>query len=308
MIHLRRHSACFTLLLMLAACSSDERRGVGDVNPDTSLPSYVAIARGQVDVDGGVIHLAAPRDGRIVTVAVAEGDSVKANDVLVTIDQRQAEINADIARADRDQALAQVRVLQAKLPAAQHQAARTLEASSVGAASEQSADETGALLAAQQAEIEVAKAAVQVAEQRWKAARYEVEVRVIRAPVDGLVARSLVHQGDSVTAQTPSELFLLIPNRRLIVRAELEEGFAGKVHPGMAAEVMPEDEGNLMYLANVERVGELFGRGTPAYQSNEHVDTRVLDCVLSLQDAKLRVGQRVLVKIKPKIAAQEVHN
>jgi multidrug efflux pump subunit AcrA (membrane-fusion protein) len=48
----------------------------------------VAIGRGRVDIDGGLIQIAAQRDGVVVEVFVEEGANVKAGQLLARLDDR----------------------------------------------------------------------------------------------------------------------------------------------------------------------------------------------------------------------------
>ncbi|HZP65130.1 MAG TPA: biotin/lipoyl-binding protein, partial [Rudaea sp.] len=78
---------------------------------------FAAIARGRVDVEGGLVHVAAPREGVVSRVEGAPGDSVKAGDVLFALDTAQATMARDAAAADLEAAKAQVQLLRSKLDA-----------------------------------------------------------------------------------------------------------------------------------------------------------------------------------------------
>ena len=47
-----------------------------------AAPTYAAVASGRVDVEGGLLQLAAPRDGAVARVNVHEGDVVRRGQVL----------------------------------------------------------------------------------------------------------------------------------------------------------------------------------------------------------------------------------
>ena len=112
-----------------------------------------------------------------------------------------------------------------------------------------------------------------------------------------LTTAQLVAVGSSVAAQPPTELFVLVPRQPLVVRADIEQDFVERVHPGMSAEVVDEVAPDKVYAAKVERLGDMFGRRSGSAEAgNERQDVRVLDCILVLKDGALRVGQRVLVR------------
>ena len=73
----------------LAACSGHDEASKSVPAPVQS--AWLAIARGQVDVEGDMIHIVASRDGRVDAVKVEDGDLVKQGQVLAVLDQRQGE-------------------------------------------------------------------------------------------------------------------------------------------------------------------------------------------------------------------------
>ncbi|HEY8009525.1 MAG TPA: HlyD family efflux transporter periplasmic adaptor subunit [Rudaea sp.] len=285
-------------LLLLAACGK---------NPSATPPgsaasttqNFVAIARGKVDVEGGLVHVAAARDGVVTELHGDVGGAVKAGDVLVVLDTKQAQIAADLAKADLDAANAQAALLRAKLPGLKQRAARVLEASQAGAASGQSADDVKQALAELNAEIAVADTGIEAAKQKIRQAVFEVEARTLRTPVAGHIVARNTHIGDVVSAQASLDLVELLPDTPRIVRAELNEGFVAKVSPGMSAEVYSEVDSAKIYPAKVMRIGEVFGPSKLTESSQEATDTRDVECILELTNSDLKVGQRVQVRFLP---------
>jgi len=257
---------------------------------------FVAIARGRVDVEGGLVRIAAPRDGTIATLTAKPGEAVGAGDVLAVIDTRQAELAAGVAAAELAQAQARASGLRAKTAALKLRAARVAEAAQAGAATGQAADDARQANAELGAEIAEADAAVDVARQRLKQARFEVAVRSVRAPVAGRVVARPVHVSDLVSAQAGTELFTLLPDAPRIVRAELNEAFVAKVAPGMHAQVLSDAGDGKSWPATVVRVGEVFGPSKLVEDPQETTDARDVECILELGGADLRVGQRVQVR------------
>ncbi|HEY0232316.1 MAG TPA: biotin/lipoyl-binding protein, partial [Dokdonella sp.] len=125
------------LAVALAGCSDATEQGKGKAAVAAS--PYIAMARGQVDVEGGLIRIVTARDGRIDAVKVEDGDTVRQGDVLALLDQRQAQVGVGIAEANLAQADAQVGVLKAKLAPTEQQSRRLVEAAGAGAATGQSA-------------------------------------------------------------------------------------------------------------------------------------------------------------------------
>jgi membrane fusion protein, macrolide-specific efflux system len=261
--------------------------------------AFVAIARGKVDVEGGIVHIAAARDGVVAQLPAAVGDAVKVGDALVVLDTAQAKMTVDMARAEMAQAEAQRTLLHAKLPGMKLRAARVSEASQAGAATGQAADDAHQALAELVAEIAVADAGIEAGRQKIKQAEYEVQVRSLRAPVAGRIVARNVHVGDVVSAQNAQPLVELLPDAPHIVRAELNEGFIAKVNVGMSAQVYSEVDSSKVWPARVVRIGEIFGHSRLSEEGQESVDARDVECVLDLPESDLRVGQRVQVRFLP---------
>ncbi|MDR2012079.1 MAG: HlyD family efflux transporter periplasmic adaptor subunit [Rhodanobacter sp.] len=285
------------LALMLAGVAACSGENVGAPSAAASVRSaYLAMARGEVDVEGGLIRIVAPRDGRVNAVAVEDGAVVKQGDVLVELDRRQVQIAIGLAEANLGQTQAQAKVLETRLGPAQVQAKRLREAAGAGAATGQSADDAAAALTALKAEAAVAEAAVKVARQRVDEARVELDARTIRAPAAGRIVRRSVHVGDAVSAQSASELFQLLPDRPRIVRAELNEAYVDLVKVGMRAEVVRDADQDRAVPATVVRIGEVFGTSRLTDDPVERVSAHEVECVLHLEGGDFRIGQRVLVR------------
>lgn len=289
----RRSLAASLLALVLAACAD------GKQEQAAAAPGpYLAMARGQVDVEGGLVRVVAPRDGRLDEVRAEDGEAVKAGQVLAVIDSRQAKIALGAAQARLAQAEAQLGVLKAKLPQAQQQAQRIGEAAGAGAATGQSADDAATALAVLKAELVAAEAAIKLARQNVEEAQAELDARTLEAPAAGRIVRRAAHVGDVVSAQAATELFQLLPERPRIVRAELNEAYVDLVEPGMQAEVVRDSDQGQAVPARVLRVGVVFGPSKLADDPVARAGAHDVECVLQLDGGQFRIGQRVLVRFK----------
>lgn len=282
--------------LLLAGCSGDVFDRTASAAPANG--SWIAMARGQVDVEGGLVRIVTARDGRVEEVRVEDGDTVKQGDVLARLDQRPARIALGVAEATLAQAIAQVGVLKAKLAPLADQSRRIAEAAGAGAATGQSADDAATALAVLRAEIVAAEAAARVAHEHVEEARAELDARTITAPAAGRIVRRSVHVGDTVSALAGGELFQLLPERPRIVRAELNEAYVDLVKPGMHAEVVRDSDQGAVVTAEVLRVGEVFGPSHLTDDPVERAGAHDVECVLRLDGGEFRIGQRVLVRFK----------
>ncbi len=268
-----------------------------DAPPAAAAAPWVAIAKGRVDIEGGLVKLAAPRDGLIREVRVEEGDRARAGDVLATQDDRLPRRQLDEARRAVTEAEAAVAPLEVRLRAAEREVRRLEPLMEDEAAPRQELDRARDDTALLRAEIVHARATADAARARARVAEFEVEQRVIRAPLDGQVVRRLARPGDGVSTLNVTTLFLFAPDAQRIVRADLEERFIGAVQPGMRATVTPEADESKAYAARVLRVGRVLGQRAPSDDPTEQADVRVVECVLALDDATLLIGQRVIVRV-----------
>jgi RND family efflux transporter MFP subunit len=256
------------------------------------------MAKGRIDIEGGLIRLAASRDGIIQEVFVEEGAEVKKGQLLALLEDQQPRLNLELAQREVEQAQAALPLLEARLKAAQREVKRLEPLMRDEAASRQALDQARDHIAILNAEIKAVQAVVATSISRLKLAEYEVRQRAIRAPLDGVIIRRQARPGDGVSTLNVTPLFLFAPAAARIVRVELEDRFVSIVQPGMAAEVMPEADETRILPATVLRIAKVFGAKQPSEDPAEKADVRVVEGVLSLADQSLLIGQRVLVRIK----------
>lgn len=292
--------ALFVLLALPGCTGSSEPAASNEGTAGAAQSQYVAIARGRVDVEGGLARVVAQRDGVLSAVDVQQGDDVKAGQVLAQLDPRAAQIELDGAKAQVEQARAQLAQLQVKLNEAKQRAPRIAEAARAGAASGDAADEARNEVASLQAQADAAKAALDAAQQHVAAAQLDVDARALRAPVAGRIVQRDAQIGQAVSAQSGAALFTILPNRPRIVRAEVDADDADKIKPGMRAQVVRDTGEGPDYVAKVLRVGEVLGASTLTDDPLARAASREVECVLRLEPAgsapPLRIGQRVLVR------------
>lgn len=281
------------LSLLLCACSRAPEPLAAAAAPST----HVAVARGRIDIEGGLLALSMPREGILARVAVHEGDHVRQGQLLAQLDTRPATLAVDAAQAGLEQARAQARLLAVKLAAAKQRAARLRAAVTAGAGDGQSADDAREAAAQLEAEQQAARAALDMARQKLEEARYELGQRSLLAPFDADVVKLTAQPGASVSPSS-GPLITLLPNKPRIVRAELNESFVGIVKPGMHAEVSPASgESDANWSAHVLRIGEIYGPATLENDPQVRANARAVACVLVFdQPQDLRIGQRVIVR------------
>lgn len=281
-------------MLALVGCS----RSPSAPRAEAAVPAPVAVAQGVIDAEAGLIRVRAPRDGVVARTLVEEGDHVAAGQVLATLQDQQARLDLDVATAQVSDRQAQVDVATAKAAGSQRDAQRLARLAQADAGTRQDAEQAATAASIDQSAQRQASAALREAQARRALSLYEVQVREIKAPVSGRIARRSTSSGAFVSAAT--SLFVLEPDGRRIVRAELDEAFAGRVRPGMGAVVTRQFQSGASFGADVLRVSDLLSGPSLPDEPTAKADTRVVTVVLALTGPQdLRLGERVLVRFTP---------
>ena len=283
------------IVAMLAGCTpkpaAQPASGAGGL-------TSVAVAKGVVEAQGGLVRVLTPREGRIERAFAEEGDTVRLDQGLVQLDSRQQHLMLEIASADVAETRARLAAAIARAGAASREALRLKALSTADAATRQEADQAATAAVVSRSEQQQLEQALRAAEARRKLAAYEVEVRAVRAPIAGRVVRRTAISGAFAAAATP--LFVIEPMGARLVRAELDEAFSDQVRPGMHAVVTREFQSGRSYDARVLRVSDVLAGPALVEDAVSRADARVVGVVLALPPtADLRLGQRVLVRFRP---------
>jgi multidrug resistance efflux pump len=273
--------------------------GTGKEPAPAAAPSpYAAVARGRIDVEGGLLGVVAAREGRIARVLVHEGQRVRRGEHLIELDSTAAQLGVQAAQAGLREAGAQQQALVTQIAAAGQRAERLRAAAKAGAGEGQTADDAEAQVQQLAAQRDVALATRASAEARLAASRYELSQLTITAAQDALVTQVVAQVGGQASpAMGP--LLTLLPETPRIVRAELSEVYADAVQPDMPARVSPEDDPGRSWPAHVLRVSAIVGPARLEDDALRRSVERTVECVLSLDgETPLRVGQRVLARIE----------
>lgn len=289
---------CLALAACLAACGNGGDAAMPAAvaaAPVATGPQAVAVARGQVEVQGGLLELNFGQDGLVATVGVQEGQSVRRGQVLAQLADTAG--SAELAVAQAELRLSQVRTeAQAqRLPALRQTAGRLASAVRAGAAEPQRADEANQALKDLEAEIQVGRAAADVARSRIALLQAQRARLHLLAPEDGTVLRVAVKPGQHAVAGAAG--VVLLPQRPLQVRAEVNESFIGKVHVGQQAAIATDGDAMAQSLpsARVVRISPVLGVGR-VQDDNRRGPTRTVECILAFDRApEARVGQNVKV-------------
>ncbi|RZJ02984.1 MAG: biotin/lipoyl-binding protein [Brevundimonas sp.] len=262
---------------------------------------YAAIANGKVDIEGGIIQIAARRGGVVRAVYVQEGERVTAGQILARQEDDEPRLALQTASADLSQAQSQLRLIEVDIRTAQREYERLEKLVATNFVAAQRLDQARDAIAQAQARLSSQQASVQTAAARRDQAAYNVELTVIRAPQSGRIVRRYANPGAGASTLNVSNMFDLEPDAPRIARAEIVESDIPNIRDGQAVEITPEGDPSKVYIGAVMRRAAVFGaRKLASDDPSQRSDERVVEVVVSAGDAPLLIGQRVLVKfMKP---------
>jgi HlyD family secretion protein len=296
----------------------------------------VAAAPGRVEGSADAVSVGASIGGIIEKVTVRQGDLVSAGQLLVRIACRdvEAQLAARTAehgaaeafhrklvngarREDIDIAQADLKLAEARLAEAEIRVTRSSRLHDRAAVSQaiRDTDERDARMAAAQLEaarmrLQLLKAGTreeELAEAKAKmlAAKHAVEVTKselakceVKSPVDGIVLRKHVSEGEAVSVFLPRPLITVTEIRKYRVRAEVDEHDVPRVKQGQAVEIVVNSSDQNRIRGRVESLAPVMGRrqiltSDPADKS----DRDVMEVVVELESNPLNlpIGLRVSV-------------
>lgn len=144
-----------------------------------------------------------------------------------------------------------------------------------------------------------ATAAVAEAQGQVERARALLEKTRIRSPIDGVVLKRDLREGETVVALSPIPLARIGDLSRLYVRAEVDELDVARVAVGQQARITADGYPGRSFPGRVESISKRMGRRSLSSDDpTRKTDTQVLETRILLDPgAPLPVGLRVDVRI-----------
>jgi multidrug resistance efflux pump len=132
-------------------------------------------------------------------------------------------------------------------------------------------------------------------------ARFALEECSVKAPVDGTVLRLAMQTGDLLGPQPKVPPMIFCPDTPRVVRAEVEQEWAGRAAVGQIARIQDETSSNGPYwTGKVVRVADWMAhRRSVLPDPSQFLDVRTLECIVAIDPGQppLRIGQRVRVAL-----------
>ena len=204
----------------------------GEAQTELSAAGYVSSRRRSV--------IAPQVPGRLVEVAVEEGDAVEKGQVLARLDDRDARVTAARARAELQAAQQRLLAARATATRARSDLARAERLAQAQVITPASLEESRALAQASSAEELAASAQLTAARRAAEAAELQLSHTVVRAPFQGTVVRKLADEG-AVLAPAALEqenvggIVELVDLGALEVEAEVSEEQLPRIEVGQPA-------------------------------------------------------------------------
>ena len=240
--------------------------------------------------------------GLVKALNVKVGDRVRAGVVLFTIDDREAQANLGVRRADLERAKALVLEVSAGLADAQTLQRLAESVTDRRAISTEELERRRNAVLIARARLDSAKAQVQQAESQLTAAQITLDRLIVRAPMDGEILQVNIRPGEFAMAGPVSTPLLVMGNLdQLHVRVDIDENDAWRFRPeGKAVAYLRgnRDFSTPLTLAYVEPY--VVPKRSLTGDSTERVDMRVLQALYQFDRRRLPayVGQQVDVFIE----------
>lgn len=204
--------------------------------------------------------------GRIVELAVDEGDPVAAGDLIAVLD-------SDDLRAAVNLASASLREARARLADAERELGRQAELVAERLTSQ-------ALYDAASTQREVALAQVGTAEARLNSAQAQLAYTVVRSPIDGVVIQRNVEVGELVapggftSQQSTGSIVRIADPASLEVEADINESYIARLRLGQPASIRVDAVPDYDYSGRLRQIVPTADRQRAVVQVKVSLDNR----------------------------------
>lgn len=181
--------------------------------------------------------VAAKITGRVTAVYTEEGMRVSEGQVLATLDDSDARVRLDSARADREASNAAIADLEVRLANAQRELKRSTALQEAGIQTVQALDQAETTAKSLQAQLELAGTQVKAADARIVVAQQDADNATIRAPFGGMVVSKDAQVGEMVSpisaggGYTRTGIATIVDMQSLEIEVDVNESYIARVEP-----------------------------------------------------------------------------
>jgi HlyD family secretion protein len=202
------------------------------------------------------VNVSANTTGRVTRVAVEEGQRVKAGQFLLEIDPRS--LDAQLQRGEASVAAAQSSLQQSRAAVQQTRALLELARQNLKRA-ENDVQVREAELKTREQEIQTNEQRIKVEEAGLATTKYNLNQIIITAPMDGLVTRRSIEEGETAvlgTMNNAGSVLLTIADMSIVeAEVEVDETEIPSVGLGQEAKVMIDAVPDRTFKGHVTEVG-----------------------------------------------------
>lgn len=177
-------------------------------------------------------------DGRVAEIFAYDSQKVLRGDILVLIDDTDARLAMRQAEADLQRACAQLAAANADVDRSSIDLKRREALVDSGSVSGDELTHVRNGASEAHAALDGARAAVALAQARLDRAKVDLARTVIRAPVDGVIARRMVQLGERIQPSAP--LLSVVPVHDIYVDANFKEVQLKEVHAGQSVDLVSD--------------------------------------------------------------------
>ncbi len=280
-----------SFLLLLTACNSDEATAENKSQQDSiSAPQQVniVVGIGKVEPIGGVVNLASNSGGIVASILKQAGDSLKAGDTIVALQQNDLALKVDEIQAKmqtQKEQIASNKVAVGQYKAQLEEKNKTLKVSQKLVQSGAETNENVSALKTDKKVLEVelnkSQKAVAVSQSQLnelqaqlKSAENKLQDQLIKAPSDGILLGIDTKKGEAIQ---PLESFATFAAEGpIVVHGEADELFANRLEIGQRVKVhyignpRTITTGKIIYLSPILSNKSLF-TDVPGEQQDRRV-------------------------------------
>jgi multidrug efflux pump subunit AcrA (membrane-fusion protein) len=267
------------------------------LSPPPAAPYLQSIgARGLIEGVDENVRIAPAVAGLVSAVRVKVGDEVKAGDVLIEQDARDAEAQIAVQEANVSAIQASIAESEVALADRQDQWSRVEQ---LGASKVVSIDEKQRTLYAVRSaasRVEVRKSDLAAARAQLSRARVQRDLLLVRAPREGTVLQLNVRPGEYAVPGAMEYSMLLGRTKELQLRADVDEDNAPRVKAGcQAVAFIKGGHHEPVPLRFVRIEPYILPKRSLTGESGERVDTRVLQVIFRFDrtSVPVYVGQQM---------------
>lgn len=235
--------------------------------------------------------------GQIARLAVDEGDSVRAGDLLLELWNEDIKARLELAVREAGAAQARAEAVCVDAERAQRESRRIVRLHRQKAVSEEDADNAVLKARARRAECDAAQATAQVEQSRIRVTEAELTKTRLVAPFSGVVAEVTGEVNEYVTPSPPGiptpPAIDLIDNTCFYVQAPVDEVDVARVQAGMPVWISLDAFGSQRFAGRVERIApyvlDLAKQARTVDLDVIFLDDDVLDSLLAGYSADVEV-------------------